>query len=66
MARKSRAERPCCQQVRHLVGRIRLGREDQFGQLVLQATAGYGQAVWADFLCCVTVTQIQASPERLG
>jgi hypothetical protein len=28
-----------------LVGRVRLGREDQVGQLVLQATADHGQTV---------------------
>jgi hypothetical protein len=49
-----------------LVGRVRLGREDQLGQLVLQPTAGHGKAVPADFAPRVTVTQIQAGPEQLG
>ena len=38
----------------------------QVGQLVLQATAGHGQAVPADLPCRVTVAQIQAGPEQLG
>jgi hypothetical protein len=45
-----------------LVGRVRLGREDQVGQLVLQAAAGHGQAVPADLPGRVTVTQVQAGP----
>jgi hypothetical protein len=46
-----------------LVGRARLEREDQLGQLVLQVTAGHGQAVLADPSRRVTVKQIQARPE---
>jgi transposase len=49
-----------------LIGRVRLGREDQVGQLALQAAAGHGQAVPADLPCRVTVTQIQAGSEQLG
>ena len=49
-----------------LVNRVGLGREDQVGQLVLQATAGHGQAVPADLPRRVTVTQVQAGPEQLG
>jgi hypothetical protein len=49
-----------------LVGRVRPGQEDQVGQLVFQAAAGHGQAVPADFARRVTVTQIQAGPERLS
>jgi hypothetical protein len=46
-----------------LVGRARLGREDQAGQLVLQPAAGHGQAVPADLPSHVTVTEVQAGPE---
>ena len=49
-----------------LVGRVRLGREDQLGQPVFQAAATHGQAVPADLLRRMTVAQIQASPEQLG
>ena len=49
-----------------LVGRVRLGRENQAGQLVLQAAAGHGQAVPADLACRVAVAQVQAGPEQLG
>jgi hypothetical protein len=49
-----------------LVGRVRLGRENQLGQFVLQATADHRQAVPADLARCVTVTQIQAGPEQLS
>jgi hypothetical protein len=31
-----------------LIGRVGLGREGQFGQLVLKSTAGHGQPVGAD------------------
>src|SRR6516225_834773 len=41
-----------------LVGRVHLRREDQLGQLVLQATAGHSQTVPADRSLRVTVTQI--------
>src|SRR5262249_42411516 len=49
-----------------LVGRVHLGGEDQVGQLVLQPTAGHGQAVLADLPGRVTVTQIQAGPKQLS
>ena len=41
-----------------LVDRVRLGREDQAGQLVLQATARHGQAVPADLARRVAVAQV--------
>ena len=41
-------------------------RENQVGQLVLQAAASHGQAVGADLTRGVTLTQIQASPEQLS
>ena len=63
-ARRSRLLRHCSCQA--LVGRVRLGREDQVGQLVLQATAGHGLAVPADLPRRMTVTQVQASSEQLG
>jgi hypothetical protein len=49
-----------------LVGRVRLGREDQVAQLVLQPTAGYGQAVPADLSGRVTVPQVEPRPWQLG
>jgi hypothetical protein len=49
-----------------LVDRVRLGREDQAGQPVLQASAGHGLAVAADLPRCVAVTQVQAGPEQFG
>jgi hypothetical protein len=49
-----------------LVGRVGLGRENQIGQLVLQATVGHGQTVPADLPRRVTVTQIQTGPEQLS
>jgi hypothetical protein len=49
-----------------LVGRVHLGREDQVGQLILQAAAGHGQAVPADLPRRVTAAQIQARPEQLS
>src|SRR5262249_30157132 len=49
-----------------LVGRVGLGRENQIGQLVLQATAGHSQAVPAELSRRVTVTQIQTGPEQVG
>src|SRR5262249_19469102 len=49
-----------------LVGRIRLGRENQVGESVLQAAAGHAQAVTADLPRGVTITQIQASPEQFS
>src|SRR5262249_22319096 len=48
-----------------VVGRVRL-REDHIGQLVLQPTAGHGQAVSADFPGGVTLTQVEPDPEQLG
>src|SRR3984957_18276475 len=49
-----------------LVGRVRLGREDQVGQLVLQSATSHGQTVPADLSCRVTITQIQTSPEQFS
>jgi hypothetical protein len=46
-----------------LVGRVRLGRPDQVGQLVLQAATGQGQAVSADLSRRMAVAQIQVGPE---
>src|SRR5262249_17923053 len=46
-----------------LISRVALGRENQVGQLVLQAAAGHGQAVAAELARRVTVAQIQAGPE---
>jgi hypothetical protein len=49
-----------------LVGRIRLGRENQVGKLVLQAATSQSLAVTADVPCRMTVTKIEASPEQRG
>src|SRR5262249_15807769 len=49
-----------------LVGRVRLGREDQIRQLVLRATAGRGQSAAANFARRVAVAQVQAGPEQLS
>src|SRR5262249_24202627 len=49
-----------------LVSRVRLGREDKVGQLVVQAPAGHGQAVAADLALGVTVAQIQTGREQFG
>jgi hypothetical protein len=46
-----------------LVGRVGLGREDQVGQLALQATTSHSKAVPADAPWRVTVTQIEPGPE---
>ena len=45
-----------------LVGRVRLGREYQVGQLVLQAATSHGQAVPTDLARRVTVAQIEPNP----
>jgi tetratricopeptide (TPR) repeat protein len=42
------------------IGRVRLRREDQVGQLVLQAATGHGQTVRADSPRRVAVAQVQA------
>ena len=47
-----------------LVGGVRLGREDQGRQLVLQVAAGHGQSVPADLPRRVTVTQVKARSSR--
>jgi len=47
-----------------LVGRVQLERDDQLGELVLQATEGHGQTVPADLPRRLTATQIQAGPEQ--
>jgi hypothetical protein len=49
-----------------LVGGVRIGREDQVGQLVLQATARHGQTVSADCARRVTITQFEPGPEKLS
>ena len=49
-----------------LVGRVRLGRKGEGGQLVLQAAAGHGQPVPVDLARRMTVTQAQAGPEQFG
>jgi hypothetical protein len=49
-----------------LVGGVRLGREDQLGQLVLQAAAGHRQAVPADLPRLVAVPQVQAGPQQFS
>jgi hypothetical protein len=49
-----------------LVGRVRLGREDQVGQLVLLPTPSHSQTLLADFSRQVTDTQVEPSPEQLG
>jgi len=46
-----------------LVGRVRPGREDQVGQLVLQAAAGHGQSVPADLSRRMTVTEVEPGQE---
>jgi hypothetical protein len=40
--------------------------EDQVGELVFQATAGYGQAVPADLPRRVPVMEVQAGSKQLG
>jgi hypothetical protein len=49
-----------------LVGRVRLGRKDQIGQLVLQVAASHGQAMPADLAHRVPVTQIEPGPEQFS
>jgi hypothetical protein len=49
-----------------LIGGIRLGREDQVGQLVFQAAPRHGQTMPADLPRHVTVTEVEPGPEQLS